>query len=69
MCTAIVKHVVLIQWHAMDCYCCCLQQAKNIMLHDRASITDPITGLQQKTHYGRPQWNKIFEELAQDHVG
>ncbi|KAK7107772.1 cytochrome b-245 heavy chain-like [Littorina saxatilis] len=45
------------------------QQAKNIMLHDRASAADPITGLQQKTHYGRPQWDRVFEQLAEDHRG
>lgn len=44
-------------------------QAHNIMLHDRASTSDPITGLQQKTHYGRPQWEQIFEQLSLDHVG
>ncbi|KAL8579516.1 hypothetical protein ACOMHN_025469 [Nucella lapillus] len=46
------------------------QQAKNIMLHDRQSTTDPITGLSQKTHYGRPHhWDSVFEELAQQHAG
>ncbi|XP_076466941.1 NADPH oxidase 2-like [Babylonia areolata] len=45
------------------------RQAKNIMLHDRASASDPITGLSQKTHYGRPQWDRVFEELTQDHAG
>lgn len=43
------------------------QQAKNIMLHDRESGLDPITGLQQKTHYGRPQWDRIFTSLAEAH--
>ena len=25
------------------------------------------TGLQQKTHYGRPNWDLIFKQLAEDH--
>lgn len=44
-------------------------QARNIMLHDRNSTADPITGLHQKTHYGRPQWEHIFTELEQKHQG
>ncbi|KAK7500036.1 hypothetical protein BaRGS_00008583 [Batillaria attramentaria] len=44
-------------------------QAKNIMLHDRRSAADPVTGLQQKTHYGRPQWERIFTDLAHAHQG
>lgn len=24
-------------------------------------------GLQQKTHYGRPNWDLIFKQLAEDH--
>ncbi|XP_050391270.1 cytochrome b-245 heavy chain [Patella vulgata] len=43
-------------------------QAKNIFLHDN-SERDVVTGLQQKTHYGRPQWNKVFSDLANAHKG
>jgi NADPH oxidase len=28
---------------------------------------DAITGLRQKTNFGRPDWDKIFGELAQKH--
>ena len=31
--------------------------------------TDAITGLQQKTHYGRPQWDTIFQTIGQDNPG
>lgn len=40
--------------------------AKNIVLHDE-EIYDPITGLHQKTHYGRPNWDKIIPDIAKDH--
>ncbi|KAK3608414.1 hypothetical protein CHS0354_035417 [Potamilus streckersoni] len=40
--------------------------AKNIVLHENEEF-DPITGLQQKTHYGRPNWNKIFPAIAEAH--
>ncbi|KAK3096832.1 hypothetical protein FSP39_003782, partial [Pinctada imbricata] len=43
-------------------------QAQNIILHDSEDV-DPVTGLQQKTHYGRPHWDKIFENIAKDHQG
>ncbi|XP_065179152.1 cytochrome b-245 heavy chain-like [Sycon ciliatum] len=42
--------------------------AKNIMLHEDES-RDVITGLQQKTHFGRPQWRNIFENMAAAHRG
>ena len=28
---------------------------------------DAITGLQAKTHYGRPDWSKIFDEISISH--
>ncbi|XP_065183105.1 cytochrome b-245 heavy chain-like [Sycon ciliatum] len=43
-------------------------EAKNIMLHEDDE-QDPITGLQQKTHYGRPQWAQIFSSMAAAHKG
>ncbi|XP_041351841.1 cytochrome b-245 heavy chain-like isoform X2 [Gigantopelta aegis] len=43
--------------------------AKNIMMHDEADKVDPVTGLQQKTHYGRPQWDVIFPSLVQHNPG
>ncbi|XP_071112838.1 NADPH oxidase 2-like isoform X1 [Haliotis cracherodii] len=44
-------------------------QAKNIMIHDDDNGLDPVTGLSQKTHYGRPQWDRVFASLAQQHPG
>ncbi|ESO94872.1 hypothetical protein LOTGIDRAFT_180688 [Lottia gigantea] len=43
-------------------------QAKNIVLHNDEE-RDAVTGLQHKTHYGRPQWDKIFSDLAVFHKG
>lgn len=43
-------------------------QAQNIILHE-GDEADPVTGLQQKTHYGRPNWDKIFETLSKNHAG
>ena len=36
------------------------------MLHEDEA-GDAITGLQQKTHYGRPRWSEVFESLATAH--
>jgi len=36
------------------------------MLHEDEA-GDAITGLQQKTHYGRPQWDQIFESISSKH--
>ena len=36
------------------------------MLHEDET-GDAITGLQQKTHYGRPQWSEIFESISKAH--
>nr|KAI8759068.1 oxidase [Biomphalaria glabrata] len=44
-------------------------QARNIMLHDDVSVYDAVTGLHQKTHFGRPQWENVFKELSQLHKG
>ncbi|CAL1532803.1 unnamed protein product [Lymnaea stagnalis] len=44
-------------------------QARNIILHDDMADYDAVTGLHQKTHYGRPQWETIFKELATSHKG
>ncbi|XP_045195343.2 cytochrome b-245 heavy chain-like isoform X1 [Mercenaria mercenaria] len=42
--------------------------AKTIVLHDE-DIYDPVTGLYQKTHYGRPNWDQIMPNIAKDHPG
>lgn len=44
-------------------------QARTIMMHDDYSQYDAITGLHQKTFYGRPQWEDAFKELAESHKG
>ena len=44
----------------------CNQQARNIMLHEDEA-GGAITGLQQKTHYSRPQWSQIFESISKAH--
>ena len=28
---------------------------------------DPITGLKHHTHYGRPNWNALFDEYSRLH--
>ena len=45
----------------------CLK-ARNIALHEE-SETDVITGLKQKTNYGRPNWDSIFHDVANKHKG
>lgn len=42
--------------------------ARNIVLHESDS-TDVITGLHQKTNFGRPNWDQIFEQTAAKHKG
>lgn len=42
----------------------CLQ-ADHAMVHFDKD-TDIITGLKQKTLYGRPNWDKEFEEVRKD---
>lgn len=32
-----------------------------------AAAPDTITGLESKTHFGRPQFDKIFPEIADTH--
>jgi len=31
--------------------------------------SDQITGLQSPTHFGRPNWKEIFQDLSEKHVG
>ncbi|XP_060687115.1 NADPH oxidase 3-like [Hemiscyllium ocellatum] len=53
-------HIFLTAW---DEY-----QAAHIALHYEEN-KDVITGLKQKTFYGRPDWNKEFKRIADDHPG
>ncbi|XP_038076920.1 NADPH oxidase 1-like [Patiria miniata] len=42
------------------------RQAKNIYLQEEQAV-DAITGLRQKTNYGRPKWDETFKMLAETH--
>lgn len=42
--------------------------ARNIILHDDKE-EDVITGLRQKTNFGRPNWDDIFRQTAVKHKG
>lgn len=42
--------------------------AKAIVLHEE-DIYDAVTGLHQKTHYGRPNWDQILPNIANNHPG
>ncbi|KAJ7288772.1 NADPH oxidase [Mycena rebaudengoi] len=39
----------------------------NIVVHDIGSQTDTITTLRAPTHFGRPNWDKIFGSIGQKH--
>ena len=43
-------------------------QALNIAAHEE-DIYDVVTGLKQKTYYGRPNWDQEFSNLAREHEG
>jgi NADPH oxidase 1 len=36
---------------------------QNIMINDAGAINDPLTGLQSRTHYGRPNWKAMFTRM------
>ena len=36
------------------------------MVRDETQSVDVITGLKQKTHFGRPEWTNIFKHIAND---
>mgnify|MGYP002804488286 FL=1 len=42
------------------------EEARNIMVRDERQSVDVITGLKQKTHFGRPEWTDIFKTIAND---
>ena len=35
----------------------------NIMMNDDGNVVDTITGLRAPTHYGRPDWDRIFSNM------
>ncbi|XP_054753137.2 cytochrome b-245 heavy chain-like [Lytechinus pictus] len=43
-------------------------QAKNIYMQEDREI-DAVTGLRQKTHYGRPKWDSNFSYIAEQNQG
>ncbi|XP_071497548.1 NADPH oxidase 1-like [Diadema antillarum] len=43
-------------------------QAKNIYMQEDREI-DAVTGLRQKTHYGRPMWDSNFAYIADENPG
>lgn len=43
-------------------------EAMNIAAHDE-DVYDTITGLRQKTYYGRPNWDQEFGRIADTHKG
>ena len=47
------------QLHACD-------QAKTIFAHEEDD-RDVITGFEQKTNYGRPNWDDIFSKVSRNH--
>ncbi|XP_022081729.1 NADPH oxidase 1-like [Acanthaster planci] len=44
------------------------RQAKNIYLQEEQEV-DAITGLRQKTNYGRPKWDDTFKMIAENNSG
>jgi len=42
------------------------KEIRELMFHD-LEAPDAITGLQSKTHFGRPDWDAIFEQLKTSH--
>lgn len=41
--------------------------ATNIMVHDVGSEKDAISGLRAPTHFGRPNWDRVFPSIAEKH--
>ncbi|CAJ0927423.1 7727_t:CDS:2 [Entrophospora sp. SA101] len=39
----------------------------NILVNDDGNIKDTITGLRAPTHYGRPNWDRIFSNMREQH--
>eukprot|EP00842_Homolaphlyctis_polyrhiza_P001571 jgi/Hompol1/2414/HPOL_005992-RA len=46
-----------------------VSQVKNILINDGDEGRDAITGLRSRTHYGRPNWDQVFETLRNNHRG
>ncbi len=44
-------------------------EVKNIYINDGDGGKDAITGLRAGTHFGRPNWDKIFSTIKDKHPG
>ncbi|KAF9269495.1 NADPH oxidase B [Marasmius fiardii PR-910] len=44
-------------------------EINNIMVHDVGAEKDTITSLRAPTHFGRPNWTKVFENVVERHPG
>ena len=55
-------HAYLTQKLAID-------EMKNILINEGHDNKDVITGLKARTNFGRPNWDKIFSELRNNHSG
>ncbi|KAI8923869.1 ferric reductase NAD binding domain-containing protein [Entophlyctis helioformis] len=44
-----------------------ISEVKNILLNDGENGRDALTGLRARTHYGRPNWDQIFESIRIRH--
>jgi len=38
-------------------------EVRNILVNDDGNVKDTITGLRAPTHFGRPNWDKIFSNM------
>ncbi|KAH9947869.1 NADPH oxidase [Amylocystis lapponica] len=41
----------------------------NIIVHDVGAEKDAITSLRAPTHFGRPNWDRVFSSIAEKHPG
>ncbi|KAF7303641.1 FAD-binding FR-type domain-containing protein [Mycena indigotica] len=44
-----------------------VEDVNNIVVHDVGAEKDAITSLRAPTHYGRPNWEKVFKSLGDKH--
>lgn len=45
--------------------CVCPPQVDQVKVHSDEDM-DVVTGLRQKTYYGRPAWDKEFEQVRKE---
>ncbi|KAJ3089548.1 hypothetical protein HK102_006141, partial [Quaeritorhiza haematococci] len=44
-------------------------EVKNIIINDQEGVRDAVTGLRAPTHYGRPNFDQIFQNIRSSHPG